>query len=89
MESAAYGSDDSFDINGAAENIKREWSISSILFKATQNQKDYTEIDYLINKLQSLAKAKDYEGFRESCIEAVFRLRFIADNEHPNIENIF
>ena len=89
LEEAAYNASEQSDLTLIADNIKREWSKSSILFKATQIGKDYTEIDFLINKLQSLALKGDYEAFEESCMEAVYRLRFITDNEKPSFENIF
>ena len=72
-----------------AEEIKKEWSRRSTLFKSVFIHHDFSEIETLINKLCIFAKQNQPDSFTECCDEAISRLSYALNNEKPEIQNIF
>ena len=72
-----------------AEQINKEWSKHSTLFKSVFIHNDFSEIETLLNQLKVFAKQGSSDSFSECCNEAISRLRYALDNEKPKIQNIF
>ena len=72
-----------------AEEINKEWSKRSTLFKSVFIHNDFSEIETLIDKLNIFAKQNSPDSFSECCNEAISRLNYALTNEKPRIQNIF
>jgi len=77
------------ELTQVAQKINKEWSKNSTLFKSVFIHDDFSEIEALIDKLNVFATQNSVDSFIECCYEAISRIRFVLDNEKPEIRNIF